>query len=214
MKNIFLLGLVLFSLQFFSQEEDLTPGQPPIPVEIFGGAKSSMYQMSVSKQLVAGSKFGFFNLVNYEVDYDLNTPDNYILQTLFSYNLTKRFNIGAGANLKSFGGFRPFVSASYSIFNKDIGFLVQPIYELTKDGLVEVFSLFEWHPTTNSKLKPYFRVQGLLAFKEQHSFSYHYWRAGVRFQNFTIGPALNVQYVGANAQSISNIGGFVSVLID
>jgi hypothetical protein len=215
-EKLFVIVLMIVSVNTFSQrkaELELAPGQPPIPIEIFGGVKSSMYQMTVSKQIAPESKFGFFNLINYEVDYDDAAPNSYILQTLFTYNLTNRFNVGIGANLKSFGGFRPFVSASYSIFNKNIGFLIQPIYELNKNGLIEVFSLFEWRPASNKLVTPYFRVQGLLAFKEQHSFSYHYWRAGVQFKNFRIGPALNVQYLGANLDSITNIGGFISVLI-
>lgn len=211
--------MVLSSMLSYGQVEEVSPSPPvvfqaPIPIEAFVGLNSSMFQMTVSKQVTPGSKFGFFNLLTYEVDYVNSSTNAYLIQSVFTYNITNRFNVGTGANLKAFGGFKPIVWASYSIFNKDIGFVVQPSYELHKEGVAELFSMLEWHPANQKKIQPYFRVQGLLGFNTEHIFSYHYWRAGVQYKMFRFGPALNVQYVGKNAERITNFGGFINVLIN
>ena len=216
MKRIILSLSVLFALNVSAQEHqgEYTPKQPPIPVEVFVGENSSMYQMIVSKQITPGSKFGFFNLINYEVAYDEYVPDSYIIQSLFNYQIVKGLNIGAGANFKAFGGFKPLVSASYSFFNKDFSFLVQPSYEIDKDGSLETFALFEWHPVNQKKIQPYFRLQGLASLNSEHTFSYHNWRAGIQYNMFIVGPAFNMQYVGPDAISNTNFGGFLTILID
>lgn len=216
MKKIFLSLSLVSALNAGAQEPvgAYTPKQPPIPVEVFGGQNSSMYQMIVSKQITSGNKFGFFNLINYEVAYDDFVPDSYIIQSLFSYEIVKGLNIGAGANFKTFGGFKPLVSASYSYHNRDFSFLVQPSYEVHEDGTLETFGLFEWHPVNQKKIQPYFRLQGLVSMNNVHTFSYHYWRAGVQYKMFRVGPAFNVQYAGPDAITSTNFGGFLTILIN
>lgn len=66
--------------------------------------------MIVNKRFAPDSWFNFFNLINYEVDYDELTPDNYIIHTLGYYEFAKGFDVGAGGNFKAFGGFKPIVS--------------------------------------------------------------------------------------------------------
>lgn len=217
MNKIVMCGLLFTTTTMGNaQEEDLEykPMQAPIPVEVFGGNNSTMFQMTVSKQITTGSKFGFFNLVNYEIDYDKFTPNSYIIQSLFTYNFSKHFNAGLGASLKVLGGFKPMVSASYSLFNRNIGLLIQPSYELHKDGLVEIFSMFEWHPHNEKKIQPYFRVQALASFKNEHVFSYHNWRAGIQYKMLRVGPGLNVQHAGPSVTTSVNFGGFINILIN
>ncbi len=99
----------------FTQEDkvDYVPHQPLIPIEVFAGQNSSMHQMIISKQLTSTSKFGFFNLLNYEVHYDEFTPNSYVIQSLFDYKIVKGLKVGASANLKAFGGFKPMIAFTY-----------------------------------------------------------------------------------------------------
>ncbi|HAA11677.1 MAG TPA: hypothetical protein DCE41_08260 [Cytophagales bacterium] len=215
MKEIFFIINLMAALNATAQQRDgaYVPKQPPIPIEVVVGQNSSMYQMIVSKQITPGSKFGFFNLINYEVTYDDFAPNSYIIQSIVNYEIVKGLGVGAGANFKSFGGFKPIAVASYSYFNRDIGFLVQPSVELAENGNYEVFTMFEWHPVNAKKIQPYFRVQGLLTFNDEHAFSYHYWRIGIQYKGFRVGPGLNVQYVGPNVVNTTNLGGYFSILI-
>lgn len=215
MKFLVLIPILLLSFILKAQENihQFQIPQAPIPVEVMVGAKSTMYQMTVDKRFVSGSRFKFFNLINYEVDDNEFTPDNYIIQTIGSYEFAKGFDVGIGGNLKAFGGFKPIVSASYSHFSRNTGFLIQPVYEIHKDVDFSTLAFFEWHPVNEKILQPFFRIQALTAWGSEHSFSYHYWRAGLQYKIFRFGPALNVEYVGPNATSTTNWVGFVSVLI-
>lgn len=215
MKYLILFSFLLMSIFLKAQENQIPfkAPQPPIPVEIMVGGNSSMYQMIVNKRFAQDRKFKFFNLVNYEVDYDDLTPDKYIVQTIASYEFIKGFDFGAGANLKAFGGFKPVVSASYSNFSRTFGILINPVYEIHKDGEFSMLALFEWHPVNDKKIQPYFSVQALTSWKDAHSFSYHNWRVGVQYKIFSFGPAVNFEYSGENAESTVNWGGFVNVLI-
>jgi len=187
--------------------------QPPIPVEVMIGHHSSMYQMVAIKQIM-NSKFKFYNLTSYEVDYDEKSPDYYYLQTIISYDLPKGFGIGIGANLQLYNAFKPLIAASYSHFTETTGFVFQPSYEIHQDGALELYSLFEWTAINKKKIQPYFKVSAYTAFKEEHSYSYHNWRLGINYKSFRIGPAMNVQYYGKEASGINNFGGFVNILIN
>ena len=215
MRNFFCIALLLNGFFLKAQENVSQAPQPqiPIPVEVMAGAKSGMYQMIVHRPFASGSNFKFFNLINYEVDYDDATPNNYIIQTIGSYEFAKGFDVGIGGNLKTFGGFKPIVSASYSNFSKVTGILIQPVYEINKDGEFSLFSLFEWHPVGEKKLQPYFSIQVLTAWASEHAFSYHYWRLGAQYKILRFGPALNVQYHGENYEQNVNWGGFINILI-
>jgi len=215
MKFLVLIQILLISFIPKAQENNhqFQIPQAPIPVEVMVGAKSTMYQMTVDKRFVAGSRFKFFNLINYEVDDNEFTPDNYIIQTIGSYEFAKGFDAGIGGNLKAFGGFKPIVSASYSNFTKATNLIIQPVYEIHQGGEFSTLAIFEWHPVTEKILRPFFRVQALTAWGNEHSFSYHFWRAGMQYKIFRIGPAVNVEYLGESAAITTNWGGFLSVLI-
>jgi hypothetical protein len=216
MKFIILIPVLLISFMLRAQENNpqFQIPQAPIPVEVMVGAKSTMYQMTVDKRFAPGSRFKFFNLINYEVDDNEFTPDNYIIQTVASYEFAKGFDAGVGGNLKAFGGFKPIVSASYSHFSRNTGFVIQPVYEVHKDGEFSTLSFFEWHPANDKMIQPYFRVQALTAWTNVHSFSYHNWRLGAQYKIFRFGPALNVEYFGPSANSVTNWGCFAGVVIN
>lgn len=196
------------SLNLFAQE-GLPPS--PIPVEVMTGNYSSMYQMIVNKRFGAQSPFKFFNLISYEVDYNEYTPDDFIIESIVSYEFIRGFDAGLGANLKAHGGFNPVASISYSNFSPTHGIVIQPVYELNKDGEFSTLAIYEWHPVNDRKLQPYFRFQGLTAWGSKHAFSYHYWRLGAQYHSFRLGPALNVEYVGPDKMTTWNWGAFLNV---
>ena len=198
--------------QLKAQDENSTQYQPPIPVEIMIGNNSSMYEMVVSKRIM-NSKFNFYNLINYEVDYDELTPNTYFIQSIVSYDLSKGFSIGVGGNLQTYNEFKPLIAASYAYFSESIGFFIQPSYEIHKDGAFELYSLFEWTPTNDKKMQPYLKISAYTSWKDIHSFSYNYVRAGLNYKSFRFGPALNIQYFGDNFKNNLNWGGFVNILI-
>ncbi|HZL10748.1 MAG TPA: hypothetical protein VFC65_12185 [Prolixibacteraceae bacterium] len=135
--------------------------QALIPVEVMVGGKASMYQMSVDKRFAPGSKFKFFNLINYEVDGDEFTPDNFVIQSIGYFEFAKGFDVGAGENLKAFGGFKPVVSVEFTNSSRDRGIIIQPVYEVHKNGEFSTMAMFEWHPVNERKFQPYFRIQAM-----------------------------------------------------
>ncbi len=146
MRTFITILLLLIGFNQLKAQDNNNQYQPPIPVEIMIGNNSSMYEMVVSKRIM-NSKFNFYNLINYEVDYDELTPNTYFIQSIVSYDLSKGFSIGVGGNLQTYNEFKPLVAASYAHFSESIGFFIQPSYEIHKDGAFELYSLFEWTDT-------------------------------------------------------------------
>lgn len=216
MKFLIFIPVLLISFMLKAQEPNaqFQISQAPIPVEVMVGGKGTMYQMTVDKRFAPGSRFKFFNLINYEVDGNEFTPDNYIIQTIGYYEFARGFDVGAGGNLKAFGGFKPLVSVEYTHFSRELGLVIQPVYEIHKDGEFSTMAMFEWHPVNEKMIQPYFRIQALTAWASEHSFSYHNWRLGAQYKIFRFGPALNVEYFGASANSVVNWGCFAGVLIN
>jgi hypothetical protein len=209
LKYVMIVAMIISS-NVYAQEPN---NQSPLSTEVMSGSRSSMYQMIVEKPFNAASPFKFFNLINYEVDYDKMSPDNYIIQTIGYYEFAKNFNAGVGGNLKAFGGFKPVASVEYTNFSPSRSIVIQPVHELDRDGAFSTLAIFEWHPVNVKKIQPYFRLQAFTAWKSEHSYSYHYWRAGMQYRTFRFGGALNVNYVGPDAHSTWNWGAFLNFLI-
>jgi len=151
--------------------------------------------------------------VEYQVDYQEETPDNYLIQSILSYEFYKGFEIGTGANFKSFGGFKPLISLTYSKFGRNLGFVIQSSYELSKDGIGEIFGLFQWNPQNEKLIQPYLSIQALTAFKDRHVYSYQYLWLGAQIKSFQFGPALNIEQVGSDYETQMNIGIFLNINI-
>lgn len=195
MKKILLLFITLF-ISIVTQAQEHHIPQPPIPIEVMVGDTYSNYQMMVSKPFSQGSKFSFFNLTTFDVNYEEEVPNTYNIQTIGFYSPIKNINIGAGGMLTPFGGFKPLVAISYGHFTRDIAFLVQPTYAFGEVDNAEVFALFEWHPSSSKAIQPYFRVQGVTNWEKAHSISFHNWRVGAQYKSFRFGPAVNIKHIG------------------
>ncbi|MCG8574251.1 MAG: hypothetical protein MI810_05145 [Flavobacteriales bacterium] len=218
MKQLLLIGGIALSMATYAQHEsDTIPHheEAPIPVEAMVGNKWAMFQTIITKDF-ANRKVNFFNLINYEVDYDPNVPQSYIIQSVFSYNINRFFSVGTGANLKAFGGFKPLIAGRFSMFNRNVGLVIQPSIELHKNGVSEVFALFEWNPFNAGLVSPFFGIQGatnITTRNGEHDFSYINARLGVQVAQFRLGPALNSRFVGPTGNIEMNYGGFISISI-
>ncbi|WP_163711375.1 hypothetical protein [Mangrovibacterium lignilyticum] len=210
MKKYILIVFLTISLGAFAQTER---PPSPIPVEVMAGNHSNVYQLIVNKRFGPESPFKFFNLISYEIDDNDYTPDDYIIQTIGYYEFYNGFDAGVGTNFKAYGGFKPVVSVEYTRFSPTWGIVVQPVYEVDKDGEFSTLAIVEWHPMNGKKIKPYFRFQGLTAWASEHAFSYHRWRVGAQYHHFRFGPALNVQYAGPDKLTSWNWGAFLNVEI-
>lgn len=215
MKHV-LLALFLFSITSI-KAQDLTDQhncpQSSVPVEVMLGGDYSSYQVVVNKQIGGDeSKFSFYSMINYDMYYEETLPDNYFIQSIFFYGLTKNIGVGIGANSKPYEGTKPLIALTYSIYTENISLYIQPSYEIYKDGLFELYNLFIWSPVNEKKLQAYFKLEVYTSWGNSvHSFSYHNWRLGVQYKRFRIGPAYNAAYFGSDFISMTNLGGFISI---
>ncbi|PKH51788.1 hypothetical protein CXF68_14325 [Tenacibaculum sp. Bg11-29] len=206
MKHLIIIPFIL--LNIFANAQDLEK-KPPIPLELMVGNEAYRFQFSINRPLFEGSRFGFFSQLAYKVNHEKTAPNSINTEAMITYKLTNHFNIGAGTRLNTASGFRTLLATSYGLFNKKISLFIQPSIEIHKDGFFELFSFFEWHPNNGKKIQPFFRVQALTDFNKQHVYSYHNWRVGAKHKNFSIGPAINFEYIGPQGIVNTNYGGFI-----
>lgn len=212
MKQLTVLLFLMVPLFSYSQEEEKSIFQPPIPTELMVGNEYSLFKMIVTKQ-IKGNQLKFYNLLSYEVDYADLEATNFFNQTVVFYDINTKLRAGLGLNYKSFGGAKPIFSILFSKFGKTGGYVIQPTLELHGEGAKELFALFEYIHQNNKNFQPYFRLDAFTAFLKKHDYSYFNWRVGVNRKSLRFGPALNVQYFGTQGANRLNWGGFVQVLI-
>lgn len=175
-----------------------------------------MLQTIILKKFTLESKFSFFNLTNYEKTYKKKEDANYIIQSLAYYQPLKNINIGVGANLKAFGGFKLLVALAHIYNSRNITFIAQPSLEINKNVVVELFGLFEYKGSKGRKTEPFFSAQGAMSyFSKEWGYDYTYinTRAGIEMKNFRFGPAVNFRMFGPSPKPEANIGAFVGVVI-
>jgi len=123
-----------------------------VPAEVMVGNDYASYQVVINKQIGSPeSRFSFYSMINYDMYYADSIPDNYFIQSIFFYNFWKNFGVGLRANSKPYGGTKPLIAFTYSLYTESIGLYIQPSYETWKDGLFELYTLFSWTPV-NEKL--------------------------------------------------------------
>ena len=211
------IAIILLSYGFLRAQEDSIQAvcsQVSVPVEVLIGNDYSSYQVVVNKQIGdAYSKFSFYSMINYDMYYDEDIPDNYFIQSIFFYSLSERFGVGLGANSKPYEGTKPLAALSYSIYTQNLGLYIQPSYEIYKDGLFELYTLFSWSPVNEKIFQPYFKFEGYTSWGDEHSYSYSNWRLGLQYKIFRFGPAFNLAYFGKDFESATNWGGFINIII-
>ncbi len=214
--KIMLLSFIMANGVVSAQETDVQPQVTPssVPVEAMIGNEYSTYQVVINKQIgSAYSKFSFYSMINYDMYYDDEIPDNYFIQSIFFYSITDRIGVGLGANSKPYEGTIPLVSLSYSIYTESIGLYIQPSYELNGSGLFELYNLFSWGPYNDKLIQPYFKVELYTSWGSEHSYSYSNLRLGIQYKIVRLGPAFNIGYFGKDFDSMTNWGGFINIKI-
>ena len=214
--KIMLLSLIMTTGVVSAQETDVQPQITPssVPVETMIGNEYSTYQVVINKQIGSEySKFSFYSMINYDMYYDDEIPDNYFIQSIFFYSITERIGVGLGANSKPFEGTIPLIALSYSIYTESIGLYIQPSYELNGSGLFELYNLFSWAPINDKLVQPYFKVELYTSWGSEHSYSYSNLRLGIQYKIVRLGPAFNIGYFGKDFDSMTNWGGFINIKI-
>ncbi|WP_412986215.1 hypothetical protein [Pontimicrobium sp. IMCC45349] len=207
MRYLITLLFASLSLQLYAQEAKQRLA--PIPVELMVGDDGYFFMISLNRPISPGSKFGFFTQLSYLIDHKKEVPNSINTEAMGTYTLDENFNLAAGTRLNSFTGFKPLLAVSYNIFNKNIGLFIQPSIEIHKDGFFEFFGFFEWHPNYGKKINPFFRLQLLSDFDDEHIYSYHLWRVGIKYKNLAFGPAANFRYLGPEGNDKHNYGVFL-----
>lgn len=220
MQQFLILSTIMFCALVQSQnkksESNTANKNTLIPVDIMVGNHWTMYQVNTTKDFWTNDKLNFFGLVNYEVDHNNKSKNTYFIQTLFSYKINSFLSLGTGGNFKDGNIFVPIIASQLSYNNSNIGLTIQPSIEIDKEGVGDVFVLFEWYLDKNNKWKPFFGLQGSIGIKAKngnHDVSYANINLGLQKNIFKFGPALNSRFNGTNFNSEWNIGIFFSISI-
>lgn len=223
-KTTLFFAILLFWNTAFAQHSDslfkAVPKQPnpPIPVEVFAGNSYLNFQMIISKPFRQGSRFGFFNVTNFNGNYENNLRKNeFLTQSLVNYELYKGFSLAAGATMNYMTGFRPTAGLQYIYGDRKWLAVLLPRVDLRDDYNLETFALVEFKPRLTKTLGLYTRVQGLYnqnSKQEFHDRSYLYFRAGLSYQNYQFGLGVNLDRYGPMKISEENYGLFLRVLLD
>jgi hypothetical protein len=218
------IALSLSSAAFAQQPTDrlgeMPPMRPnpPVPVEVFAGNNYLNFQMIVSKPFQQGSRFGFFNVTNFNGNYDNNLRRNeFLTQGLVNFEVYKGISLAAGATMNYVTGFRPTAGLQYLYGNREWLIVLLPRMDLRDDYNFETFGLVEYKPQLTKKLGLYTRVQGLYNHnikQEFHDRSYLYFRAGFSYQNYQFGLGANFDRYGPMKVSGDNFGLFLRVLLN
>ena len=94
--------------------------EPPIPIEAFFGNEALYFQLVVKKKFTPTSRFNFFTVATYTVDYENNLEENSIVMPVqISYDLGKGFGVMAGTDINSVSGFSAIVGLQFNYASKD-----------------------------------------------------------------------------------------------
>lgn len=223
-KFLIFIALGVSSVSFAQQHTDslgkmqpIRPN-PPVPVEVFAGNNYLNFQMIVSKPFKQGSRFGFFDVTNFNGNYDNNLRKNeFLTQGLVNFEVYKGISLAAGATMNYVTGFRPTAGLQYLFGNREWLVVLLPRMDLRDDYNFETFGLVEYKPQLTKTLGLYTRVQGLYNHntkQEFHDRSYLYFRAGLSYQNYQFGLGANFDRYGPMKVSGDNFGLFVRVLLN
>ena len=215
-------NVILFSLfplvYLHAQEHSAPPKSPPIPVEIFAGNHAVNVQLVVSKQFNEKSKWGYFNVTNFNGDYknDL-TKNEFFTQSLLTYQLSRGFSLTAGFALNQKTGFRKVAGFQYVFANKKWLFITVPTVDLSDNHNFETLSLLEFKPKLTDKIGLYTRFQGLYILNPKdnsHQRSYVALRVGLSIKNYQFGIGADSNWYGSHKVNTDNVGIFARLQLN
>jgi hypothetical protein len=213
-KAFFSIAIVFISTLTVAQDSiPKTYHIQSIPVEIMFGNNRMAYQMIVHKKLSENSRFGFFNISSFAVDYQNDKSKNeYTTLVLVNYELVKGFGIASGAAVNSNWGFRPYAGVQYIFSNQNILAIVEPGFYLTESHNFKTLAIIEFKRQLKNNWSLYSRLQGLYSQNLQtnhHDRSYIYPRLGLKYKNFGFGLGSNIDWYGPFKELKQNYGLFL-----
>lgn len=212
----FIAGCVLLFFFHAGYAQQESP-PAPIPVEVFANDAGIQYQLVFNKPLFPKGKWYFFNLSNYFGGYHNEPAKNqFVTQTLISYDLWKGLGVAAGASMISFSGFRPTAGLRYAYTTPDWVFILLTRFDLTETHNFELFTLISRTVPISNRWRIYTRVQGLYNYnidQDFHGRSYLNFRAGPAYKNVQFGIGVNIDAYGPTKKQEEHYGAFVCMLL-
>lgn len=195
-----------------SSAQEVKP-KVPIPVEFMVGNERMFFQMVVKKKFSPESKFGFLSVSSFSADYSNTMEDlDIAVPVLVNYNVYKGFSVVGGLTLNNKVGFSPVVGAQHSYASKDWVAVTIATYFLNAKRNVELFGIYEFKPSINSKLGLYTRLQFLYVHgtrENLHARSFLQLRAGLKMKALNFGLGTNLDQYGPEKDLKPNYGVFV-----
>jgi hypothetical protein len=217
-REVILFSLMPFTYLQAQEHGSPAPKSPPIPVEMFVGNHAVNVQLVVAKQFNEKSKWGYFNVTNFNGDYknDL-TKNEFFTQSLINYTLFKGLSLTAGFTLNQKTGFRKVAGVQYLLANRKWLFIVAPTIDLSDNHNLETFSLLEFKPKLTDKIGLYTRFQGLYILNPKdntHQRSYINLRAGLSLKNYQFGIGADSNWYGPFKAYTDNVGLFARIQLN
>lgn len=211
-----IITCILFPLgsiaQDLTSETTKTAQQSPIPVEVFIGHRALSYQHVLSKN-VFEEKFNFFNVSAFDAEYGENPKNEFIISSLFSYNIGKGFSVGVGGEIQPPGA-SVIAGIQYAFASKEFLLVVFPSVNLNGAMKYSQFTLLEYRPKINENLHGYFRTQLVVSTDfAAYDRGYQQFRMGLQIQNIQFGLAANFDQFNSNERMTTNYGVFTRLLI-
>ncbi|CAM4249207.1 hypothetical protein SAMN06265348_1077 [Pedobacter westerhofensis] len=214
-------GLVIAQEQANSKTENIPAESAPVPIELFAGNKGFAFQLIVSKQFSAGSKFGFFNVTNFAGDYkQTNQTTSFLSQSFVTAEIWK--GISAATGISAIGSsttpleVRPTAGLQYLLASRDILLVVIPRFDLSQTYNFETFAVLEYKPMLSKNWGIYTRLQGLYNYNTKlgyHEISEINLRLGLAYKSFQFGLASIHDFYGPEAINVNNYGLFIKTNI-
>ncbi|HRO07824.1 MAG TPA: hypothetical protein PK611_07100 [Saprospiraceae bacterium] len=212
-KLVLWVGLLCIMTNTITAQDDSVIN-PPLTIEPFFGNRALAYQMIINKKLQSHSRLGFLGISNFQAEWKNHEVADFSHQGYINYSLGHGFDINAGFIWIPFDGIRPSAGFLYTYANPDLLIIANPRSDLAKNPNADMLLLAEYRPNLNDKTKLYTRAQGLYGYNfslKGHTRSYLMLRAGITFNDVTIGLANDFDYFGPEKLRLNNFGGFVMV---
>jgi hypothetical protein len=181
----------------------------PMPVELMAGSRYATIIVVADKKFTQSSKLGFFHINTIQVDYRVKVKNDFMMQDLLYFEPIKHFRITGGAFYGQ-PGFIPTVGLQYVKGGKDLFIIIAPRINLQKDLKYDLFSILQYTPKLNDKIKLYSRLQFLNLFSSSTNIKSYQWiRVGMEINEIQFGLAADFNEFGPHPKVTHNFGLFI-----
>ena len=209
------LVLVVFAHILLAQE---TPKNPPVNVEVLGSNRGLAFQQIINKKMKSVPRLGFFGVTNLVAEWDDRYVEDLMTQGNLTFQIVKGLDLMGGFHLTNANGFCPTLGLIYTFSKPNFTMVLNPRFDVLKNGVFETFGMLEFRPKINEKFKFYGRLQGvygeyLVSPKTLHARSYFVARAGLTYSEFNFGLGTNLDWYGPAKKNINSFGAFLGVAL-